>query len=438
MSSCIQLRLPAPHPGQERIIREARRFNVLSCGRRWGKTVLGLDRLINPALAALPCAWFAPNYRYLAEVWRTMLDTLQPVLTAKNEQERRAELIGGGSIECWSLDSPDAGRGRKYRTVVVDEAAIVPDLETAWQQSIRPTLTDLRGDAWFLSTPKGIAGYFHALYQRGLDADNPDWRSWCMPTAANPFIDPAEIVDARRDLSELAFAQEYEARFVSWEGAVFRKIMDAVTEIPDALRNPGRPQAWSTSWPTFAIGADWGRTNDYTVFTVVARVPGLPYSLVVEIDRFRGMEYALQRARLQALWWRYGRPYLIAEMNSIGAPNIEQLRRDGISVHGFTTTNATKARVIQDLALAFERGALKIPNNPALIGELQAFESRTLPSGLVQYSAPDGGHDDCVLSLAIAHHGLKQCAGAYSMDPYELARRQEFGKLINLGVGAGP
>jgi hypothetical protein len=53
-----------------------------------------------------------------------------------------------------------------------------------------------------------------------------------MPTSANPAIDPAEIADARRDLPELVFAQEYLAEFVSWEGAVFRKILDAVTDIP--------------------------------------------------------------------------------------------------------------------------------------------------------------------------------------------------------------
>jgi hypothetical protein len=141
----------------------------------------------------------------------------------------------------------------------------------------------------------------------------------------------------------------------------------------------------------------------------------------------------LQRARLQALWQRFGRPYVIAEANSIGGPNIEQLHRDGIPVARFQTTNATKATIIQDLALAFERDGIKIPNHAALIGELQAFESRTLPSGLIQYSAPDGGHDDAVMSLAIGYHGLKHAASAYSLDPYELARRQGLAKQILLG-----
>jgi phage FluMu gp28-like protein len=314
--------------------------------------------------------------------------------------------------------------------VAVDEAAQAPDLETAWQQAIRATLTDRRGDAWVLSTPKGIANYFHTLYQRGQDPEQPDWASWQMPTSMNTFIDPAEIADAQRELAGLAFDQEYLAEFVSWEGSVFRKIQEAIIEVPEWLRNPGRPSPWTISWPTFAIGVDWGRTNDYTVFTVLARVPGLPYVLAVEVDRFRGMEYALQRARLQAIWSRFGRPFVIAEANSIGSPNIEQLRRDGIPVTGFQTTNATKSRIIQDIALAFEQGTLKIPNHPALIGELQSFESRTLPSsGLVQYSAPAAGHDDTVLSLAIGYYGLTRLAGAYWRDPTDpryVAAQREF------------
>ena len=394
-SKTISLQLPQPHPAQLKIIQESKRFNACCLGRRAGKTVLGMDRLIHPALAGKPTAWWAPNFRYLSETWRTLLETLRPVTVSKNETERRIELLGGGSVDCFSLDSPDAGRGRAFAVGVIDEAAIVVNLELAWQQNIRATLTDMIGTCWFLSTRKGINNYFHTLFQRGQDPDQPSWASWQMPTSINPAIDPAEIAAARADLSDLAFRQEYEAQFISWEGAVFRKIQEAIVDIPEWLKNPGRPAPWTVSWPTFAISIDWGRTNDYTVFTVLARVPGLPYVLAVEVDRFRGMEYALQRARLAALWSRFGRPFVIGESNSIGGPNIEQLRRDGIPVHGFQTTNATKSRIIQDIALGFEQGTLKIPNHPALIGELQAFRSRTLPSGLVQYSAPDdGGHDD--------------------------------------------
>ena len=90
----------------------------------------------------------------------------------------------------------------------------------------------------------------------------------------------------------------------------------------------------------------------------------------------------------------------------MGGPVIEQLRRGGLPVTAFTTTNASKAAAIEALALAFERGTITIPNDPALLGELQAFEAKLLPSGMTRYAAPEGLHDDCVMSLALTWQGL--------------------------------
>src|SRR5262252_1950149 len=102
MPKIIGLQLTEPHAAQLRVIQEAKRFNVVCCGRRWGKTVLGMDRLIHPALKGKPVAWFAPNYRLLSDVWRELQRTLQPILARPNQQERRLELRGGGVIEMWS------------------------------------------------------------------------------------------------------------------------------------------------------------------------------------------------------------------------------------------------------------------------------------------------------------------------------------------------
>ena len=174
MSKPIELQLPAPHAAQVRVIQQAKRFNVICCGRRWGKSVLGMDRLIHAALQGKPVAWFAPNYRLLADIWRELQAILQPILARPNQQERRLELHGGGVVEMWSLDSPDAGRGRAYALVVIDECALVPNLEQAWQQTVRPMLTDYVGEAWFLSTPKGM-NYFKTLFDRGQDPERRDW-----------------------------------------------------------------------------------------------------------------------------------------------------------------------------------------------------------------------------------------------------------------------
>jgi len=248
MSTEIKLQLPALHPAQLQVGQQAKRFNVICCGRRWGKTVLGRDRLIHPALQGKPVAWFAPNYRLLTEVWRELQATLGPVITRSNQQEWRMELRGGGVVEMWSLDSPDSGRGRAYALAVVDECALVPNLEQAWQQTIRPMLTDYIGGAWFLSTPKGM-NYFKALFDRGQDPERKEWASWQMPTVANPFIAPDEIESARLDMTEAAFNQEYLALFVNWEGSVFRRVGEAATV------DRTQPQA-GHEYVIDAIGAD--------------------------------------------------------------------------------------------------------------------------------------------------------------------------------------
>jgi predicted phage terminase large subunit-like protein len=149
-----------------------------------------------------------------------MVRVLRPVARQVHVQDRRIELVTGGVVEFWSLDTPDVARGRKFRRVIIDEAAMIPKLEEAWQGVIRPTLADLEGDAWFLSTPRGF-DYFHTLYQRGRSDEFPDWASWQMPTTANPFIPPGEIEQARQETPETVFRQEYLALFEEDDATIF-------------------------------------------------------------------------------------------------------------------------------------------------------------------------------------------------------------------------
>ena len=96
-SKTIKIVLPKPHAAQLKIIQEAKRYNVVCCGRRWGKTVLGIDRLIQPALKGKPVAWFAPNHGLSSDVWRTLQRMLRPVIVKVSEQERTS-----GVVHRWS------------------------------------------------------------------------------------------------------------------------------------------------------------------------------------------------------------------------------------------------------------------------------------------------------------------------------------------------
>lgn len=390
----LTLRLPKLHKGQRTVVREACRFNVLCAGRRFGKGVVGLDRLIHTALnERLSTAWFSPTYKMLKAAWRDAIRLLGPVIVEKNVQEHRLGLLGGGSLDFWSLDKPDSARGRKYRRIVVDEAAMIRHLEEAWLEVIRPTLADYEGDAWFLSSPKGL-NYFKTLCDFGQDPLQTEWMSWQMPTHTNPYIKRSEIESLKRSMTERAFTQEILAAFLADGTGVFRRVLEAATAIWQDEPIAGHQ---------YVFGADWGRSNDYTVIAV----KDVTEQSIVHLDRFTETGYDLQVGRLKALYDRF-QPYcILAEQNSIGGPLIERLQSLDLPVTPFVTTNSSKNIVIEDLALAFEQSSLTIPNDSVLTSELLAYDMERLPSGLYRYNAPSGQHDDTVIATALAHHAGK-------------------------------
>lgn len=381
-----ELVLPRLHPAQRGIKRDARRFNVLACGRRFGKTMLGHDLAIHPLLKGQPVGWFAPTYKVLIEAWQAIVRLLHPVTRRLSEQEKRIELWTGGVFEAWSLENPDAGRSRKYGRVLIDEAGLSAKLMASWQEALRPTLSDYAGDAYLLGTPKGRNGFWQ-LFQRGMDDAKGEWASWQLPTSANPYIQASEIEAARQELPERIFRQEYLAEFLEDAGGVFRGVRDVCT----AQRLQPYPG-------TFRMGVDWGQTNDFTVLTVF----DAGTQRMVDMDRFNKVDWALQRARLSAMAQKWGVERIVAERNSIGGPNIEALRREGLPVLAFETTAVSKPPLIESLVLAIEKREVELLNDPVLINELESYE-RTVSrdTGRSKYGAPEGLHDDVVISVAL-------------------------------------
>ena len=125
------------------------------------------------------------------------------------------------------------------------------------------------------------------------------------------------------------------------------------------------------------------------------------------MDRFNRVDYGVLIDRLASAYKRWGMTVMKVEANSIGQPVIDALRVKGVNVIPFTTTSGTKQTIIQNLQAAFENGEIGIINDPVLIGELLSFESKRNASGSFSYSAPEGMHDDCVMSLALAWDGMR-------------------------------
>jgi phage terminase large subunit len=201
-------------PPLRSLVQPSTRFAVAVCHRRAGKTVAAVQRLVLSALACpLPaprCAYIAPTYGQAKRVaWDYLKATAGPVLAAvPNESELRVDLVNGARISCYGAENGDALRGMYFDDVVLDEAAdMAPSF---WPTVVRPALSDRRGKALFIGTPKG-RNEFWSLYE-GAKLD-PTWTALMLRASDTNFVAPEELEAARRDLTPEAFEQEFQCSF---------------------------------------------------------------------------------------------------------------------------------------------------------------------------------------------------------------------------------
>jgi len=374
-----------PHPAQLHVHNSDARFRVVAAGRRFGKSRLGVMECLEVAIHGGRSWWLAPTYKMTDVGWRPLIRMAGRIPGAKILLAEKRVEIGKGEISIRSADTPNTLRGEGLDFVVMDECAFIrPEI---WPEAIRPALADRLGRALFISTPKG-RNWFWDIYRRG-EAQEEGWKSFTFPTTANPYIQPSEIEAAKRELPELIFRQEFLAEFIDDNGGVFRRVQEAAIAI--ALESPA-------PGGQYVAGVDVASAVDYTVVTVFDSVT----KTEVFKDRFNRVDYNVLENRLESVYRRFNLQSMTIESNSIGQPVIDHLYKKGLNIVPFITTSTTKQAIIQGLQSAFEHGEIKIINEPVTIGELLSFESKRNQSGGFSYSAPDGMHDDTVMSMAIA------------------------------------
>lgn len=211
-----EIELPGLHESQAEIAEDPGRFKVLACGRRWGKTSLGVLKCMECGLEGGRAWWVSKTFDQSGEGWEPLKALASEFPFAVIREARRTiyfKLPDGrvGRIQVRSADRPDTLRGAGLDLVVVDEAAHCE--ERVWTHALRPALSDKLGKALLISTPNG-KNWFFKLWEKGQDRKQAEWRSWQKPTWDSPFIDPREIEQARLDSHPTVFSQEWGAEFL--------------------------------------------------------------------------------------------------------------------------------------------------------------------------------------------------------------------------------
>jgi len=370
----LQIEIPELHENQQAIFDCESRFRVVMCGRRFGKSELTQTEIIFEAVKGNSIAFITPTYK-LAKYFFDKLITIIPF--ENNKSELIVRFPNGGSVEFFTGERLDNLRGRKFHLLIVDEASFIPNLEDGWLNSMRPTLTDYKGKALYLSTPRG-KNYFYSLYLKGYTMEK-DWTSFKFTTYDNPYIDKEEINDARRQLPSVVFEQEYMANPMENASNPFgsQHIMNCI-----------KPLSMN---PVAFYGIDLAKSVDWSVIIGLDSNGDVAY-----FDRF---QKDWKQTKETILLLDRSRPVLI-DSTGVGDAITEDLQKGFNHMEGFKYTSTSKQQLMELLASSIQKNEVSFPEG-AIREELEVFEYVYTPTG-VRYNAPQGFHDDCVNALALA------------------------------------
>jgi hypothetical protein len=201
-------------PWQKEVFQNNTRFKVIVAGRRCGKSRLSAVALLVEGLRCpqgSAVMYVAPTQGQARQIiWDVLMELGRDVIQSSHVNNMDITLINGAKIYVRGSDRPDTLRGVSLTYLVLDEVADIKS-ET-WEKVLRASLSDKKGSALFIGTPKG-RNWFYDMYNLGLDGSDEEWKSWHFTTKDNPLIDPKEIEGAKKTLSSFSFKQEYEASF---------------------------------------------------------------------------------------------------------------------------------------------------------------------------------------------------------------------------------
>lgn len=355
------------------------------------------DRIdgVNPSIG-----WYiAPTYKVARPVWRKFLRLAPPgwvTNTSGTERQPDSMDLGHVRIEFKTAEKPENLVAEGLRWVWIDEAGIIGD--RVWTESIRPALMDYRAPAFISGTPKGH-NWFHRLWTKGKDPQEPSYASFGGPSFENPWLDPDELEEIMRDMIPRLVKQEIFAEFLAdTEGEVFSNVKAAQNEALELFPSTDG----YCNHQTFVIGADLGFRVDYTVLYGVCR-DGHPTGIARFQRPWPETKRDIKKAVEEA-----GDPLLVIDQAGVGDPVVQDLQKMGVRLLG-VQTGARKIALIDSLEIALNDLAILIPggeDGDVMYNEMIAFAYEITRHGNIRYSAPENMHDDCVIAASLAAYGL--------------------------------
>ena len=389
----MEIVLYNPNQWQKKVAQDKARFLVLALGRRAGKTTFAVNRLVYKSLLVPGVYWYVTDtYKHAKDIAWIMLKQIvgklpDGVVGKINESELSIE-IGSSLIKLKGCDNADNLVGVGLAGMVIDECALITGFEDIWQ-IMRPMLTDQKGWCMFISTPRGH-NHFYDIYMNRSGLENKqmfsDHAAYNFSSYDNEFLDRDELEEAKSNMHDMKFKQEYLAEFLP-QGSFqyFQGVENCIKEINLA------PQ----SGHTYSIGVDLGRMEDSTVMIAVSQQTN-------EVHGYKSLdntEWYIQKLEVANFAKDYNNGLIVIDATG-GVNSIpEDLRNMNVSVRDMKWTANSKMEIMERLRVYIANGDIAYPKIPKLIHELNKFEFR-LDERLKLGTQSE--HDDAVAALAMA------------------------------------
>lgn len=425
VSAPLEIRLPPLHDGQRTVFESRARFKVVCCGRRWGKTHLGVLMCIIVAAKGGRAWWIGPSYPVAAIGWRLLRAMVAPIPGIDvREGDKMIIFPNGGMVQIKSADRPDSLRGESLDFVVFDEVADIK--EDAWYEGIRPALASGRdyfndqaagGGALFIGTPRGQGNWFYDIFLRAetKEAQDKGWQAFQQPTINNTMIPGLveEVEAARADMHPTKASQEFDAVFIVGGGVVFhdgwqrwyQMVGDQRVYSPDSsvvlIHDDYIYETASLSaclrFGTSDLALTTKTSADYTVVSGWALTP-LKNLLLLDYSRGR-MEAPDIVPALHQMRQRWRLAYMGIEKVAFQTSIIQEARRKGMPVRELRPDKDKTARAYN--AAAYMQGG-------------KVWWRKTIPE-MLTYSTevmnyPLAPHDDCTDTLSYATADLDKAS----------------------------
>ncbi|MEM2906056.1 MAG: terminase family protein [Candidatus Bathyarchaeia archaeon] len=394
-----------PTSYQEAYLRDSSKRILLRWARQTGKSLAVAAKAIwyaanNPGTLTLIVAPSLRQSMLLSDRVQDLLAQLRPDVRKRlvAKQQRTVIKFRNGSRIVALPNSENLLRGFTANAIVADEAAFFANDEEIFRNVLTPMLATTGGSLTVSSTPWGKNSVFYEL--------NNDPRfskhvaTWTDALKAGVY--KPEAVEEIKTLERLRpekYRMEYQAEFIddvdSWLSQdLLAKSIDANLSYLDFQ---------SEARGAFYVGCDFGKAQDYTVIAVVERREDA--SRLIHLHRFPlGTAYASTIGYVKALSDRWRTVHAVwTDITGVGDYITEDMRNAGLpGVRGLTFTVAEKENLAQVLRDRMSRGLFRIPYDRELIDELNAERYELSKTGHVQFSHPEGTHDDRFWAVALA------------------------------------